>query len=266
MFENRGYAGERMKSPATPVTWILLALNAAVFIFQHFALPRIAPEYWVSWRFEETFALSVEGLKAGHFWQLITYQFLHGSPLNLPGSLLHICANSWAIYMFGPVVESNLGAARMLVIYFVSGVVGGLLQILGMAAWPWLFGEGPLVGASAAACGLIAAFVTLFPRQRLLLLLFFFIPVSMRARTLLRLSIWFSLAGILYPFLQLDVHRYLPFPHQIDLLFVGIGHAAHLGGIITGVLLTLWIRRSIRMRPVVEISPKSSLHITPSSE
>jgi membrane associated rhomboid family serine protease len=259
MFENRGYAGERVTKPATPVTWILLALNAAVFVFQYYALPRIAPEYWVSLRFEETFALSVEGLKAGHFWQLITYQFMHGS-------FLHIFANSWAIYMFGRVVETNLGTGRMLVIYFVSGVVGGLVQILGMAFWPWLFGEGPVVGASAAVYGLIAAFVTLFPRQRLLLLLFFFIPVSMRARTLLRIAIWFSLAGILYPDLQLDVHRYLPFAQQIDALFVGIGHAAHLGGILTGVLLTLWIRRGIRMRPVVEVSPKSSLNITPSSE
>jgi membrane associated rhomboid family serine protease len=259
MFENRGYAGERMTRPATPVTWILLALNAAVFVFQYYALPRLAPEYWVSERFEETFALSVEGLKAGHLWQLITYQFMHGS-------LLHILANSWAIYMFGQVVETSLGRGRMLLVYLLSGVAGGLLQILGMLVWPWLFGDSPLIGASAAAYGLIAAFVTLFPSQRLLLLLFFFIPISMRARTLLRLTIWFSLAGILYPFLQQDVHRYLLFPRLIDMLFVGIGHAAHLGGIAAGVLLTLWIRRGIRMRPVVEISPKSSLNITPSSE
>ena len=259
MFENRGYAGERVTKPATPVTWILLALNAVVFVFQYYALPHMAPEQWVSDRFEETFALSVEGLKAGHLWQLITYQFMHGS-------LLHIFANSWAIYMFGREVEASLGKGRMLVIYFLSGVAGGLLQILGMAVWPSLFGEGPLIGASASAYGLIAAFVTLLPEQRLLLLLFFFIPISMRARTLLRLTIWFSLAGILYPYLQLDVHRYLPFPRQIDMLFVGIGHAAHLGGILAGVLLTRWIRRGIRMRPVVEISPKSSLKITPSSE
>ena len=259
MFENRGYAGERVTRPKAPVTWILLALIAAEYVFQYYALPRLAPESWVSERFEETFALSVEGLKAGHFWQLITYQFMHGS-------FLHIFANSWAIFVFGRVVETSVGKGRTLFIYFVSGVVGGLVQILGMAVWPRLFGEGPVIGASAAAYGLIAAFVTLFPGQRLLLLLFFFIPVSMRARTLLRITIWFSLAGILYPFLQPDVHHYLPFPQQIDLLFVGIGHAAHLGGIAAGVLLTLWIRRGMRMRPVVEISPKSSLKITPSSE
>jgi membrane associated rhomboid family serine protease len=259
MFENRGYAGERMTRPAAPVTWILLALNAAVFFFQYYALPRIAPEYWVSLRFEETFALSVEGLKAGHFWQLITYQFMHGG-------YLHILANSWAIFMFGRVVETSLGMGRMLVIYFTSGVVGGLLQVLGMAVWPSLFGDGPVIGASAAAYGLIAAFVTLFPQQRLLLLLFFVIPISMRARTLLRVCVGFSVVGIFYPFLNGWVDRHLPLAGTIDSLFANIGHAAHLGGMIAGVLLTLWIRRGIRMRPVVEISPKSSLNITPSSE
>ena len=258
MFEHRGYAGERMTRPATPVTWILLALNAAVFVFQYYALPRYAPDY-VSERFDETFALSVEGLKAGHLWQLITYQFMHGS-------LLHIFANSWAIYMFGRVVETNLGMARMLVIYFLSGVVGGLLQVLGMAVWPSLFGDGPIIGASAAAYGLIAAFVTIFPGQRLLLLLFFVIPISMRARNLLRMCVGFSVVGIFYPFINGWVDRHLPLAGDIDSLFVGIGHAAHLGGIVAGVLLTLWIRRGIRMRPAVEIAPKSSLHITPSSE
>ena len=259
MFENRGYAGERMRKPSAPVIWILLALIAAEYVFQHEVLPRMASDFWVLERFEETFALSLEGLKAGHLWQLITYQFMHVN-------LLHIFANSWAIYMFGRVVETNLGMGRMLVIYFVSGVVGGLLQILGMAVWPGLFGEGPIIGASAAAYGLIAAFVTLFPRQRLLLLLFFFIPISMRARTLLSVCIGFSVVGIFYPFINGWVDRHLPLAGDIDSLFVGIGHAAHLGGIITGVLLTLWIRRNIRMRPVVEIDPKSSLNITPSSE
>jgi membrane associated rhomboid family serine protease len=259
MFENRGYAGEGMRRPATPVTWILLTLIAAEYVFEHYALPRYAPDYAATDKFTDTFALSWEGLKAGHLWQLITYQFMHGS-------LLHIFANSWAIFMFGQVVETSLGRGRMLLIYFLSGVAGGLLQILGMAAWPWLFGEGQVIGASAAAYGLIAAFVTLFPAQRLLMLLFFFIPISMRARTLLRICAGFSVVGIFYPFINGWVDRHLPLAGDIDALFMNIGHVAHLGGIVAGVLLTLWIRRSLRMRPVVELSPKSSLKITPSSE
>lgn len=254
MFENRGFAAERPARLATPVTIILLALNVAVFAFQYYLLPRMAPS-WVDYRFTETFALSLDGLRAGHLWQLVTYQFLHGSPL-------HIFANSWAIFIFGRVVEARMGAWRMLVIYLLSGIAGGLVQMLGSGLWPGLFGDEPIIGASASAYGLVAAFVTLFPSQRLLMLLFFILPISMRARTLLKLSVWFSLLGILYPIFVPRVHKYLPFPARIDSMFLGIGHAAHLGGMGAGLLLTLWLRRGMRLRPVVEIPPKSPLNVT----
>jgi membrane associated rhomboid family serine protease len=259
MFENRGYAGERMTRPSTPVTWTLLAVNAAVFVFQYYLLPRFAPDYYAADKFDDTFALSVDGLRSGHLWQLLTYQFMHGS-------LLHIFANSWAIFVFGRVVEMTLGKWRMLAVYFLSGVAGGRVQMLGTWAWPRLFGDAAVIGASAGAYGLVAAFVTLFPKQRLLMLLFFVIPISMRARTLLRVSVGFSVVGILYPFMQGFVDRHLTLARYVDSLFIGIGHAAHLGGIAAGVLLTLWIRRAMRMRRVVEISPKSSLNITHASD
>jgi membrane associated rhomboid family serine protease len=259
MFESRGYAGGRAARPSTPVIFILLALNVAVFVLQYYALPHMASDNWVPDRFVDTFALSLDGLRAGHFWQLITYQFLHGS-------FLHIFLNSWAIFVFGRDVEVRLGPWRTLAIYFVSGVAGGLLQMLGTWAWPGLFGTEGVIGASASAYGLVASFVLLFPTQRLLMLLFFVIPISMRAGTLLRLSIWFSLAGILYPFYQSLVHRYLPFAHLIDSMFLGIGHAAHLGGLGAGLLLTLWMRRGQRVPPVIGAGPKSSLNITASPD
>jgi membrane associated rhomboid family serine protease len=259
MSESRGYEAGFRARPSTPVTFILLALNAAVYVFQYYVLRRIAPDYWVADRFTETFALSLDGLRAGHFWQLITYQFLHGG-------FLHIFLNSWAIFVFGRPVEAKLGAWRMLAVYFISGVAGGLLQMLGSWAWPSLFGTEGIIGASASAYGLMAAFVALFPAQRLLMLLFFVIPISMRATTLLRLAIWISLAGILYPFYQHLIDRYLPFAHEIDLMFVGIGHAAHLGGLVTGLLLTLWMRRGRRVPPVIGAGPKSSLNITASPD
>ena len=255
MFENPPHAEERLPRPAAAVTLILLSLNAAVFLFQYYILPRIYPELWVSERFVDTYALSLDGLRAGHYWQLLTYQFIHAG-------WLHIFANSWMIFVFGRVVESSLGKWRMLVIYFSSGVAGGLLQMLGMWAWPRLFGDGQVMGASAAAFGLVAAFVTVFPRQRLLLLLFFVIPISMRARTMLRVLAGFSVIGIFYPFLQPFVDRHLTLARYIDWPFVGIGHAAHLGGMAAGILLTLWIRRALPTRPDVEIDPKSSLNIT----
>ncbi len=159
-------------------------------------------------------ALHLEGLRQGFIWQLLTFQFMHGG-------LMHLIFNLITIYFFGRPIEDALGGKRMLQLYLASGVVGGLLQMV--AGWflPQYFG-GAVVGASAGAFGLVAAFATLYPDRLLTLLIFFIIPVSMRARTLLWISIGLAGLGIL-------MHN------------DGIAHAAHLGGIMAGVA---WIKYS----------------------
>ena len=68
------------------------------------------------------------------------------------------------------------------------GIVPG--KRLGIVQWPQYFG-GSTVGASAGVMGVIAAFAMLFPDQQLVLLLFYVIPIKLRAKTLL----WFYLRG-----------------------------------------------------------------------
>ena len=155
------------------------------------------------------FALSVEGLRHGFVWQLLTYQFMHGG-------LLHLLLNCWAIYVFGREVEETLGRNRFLTLYFTSGVIGGLFQALAGVLFGGHFAA-PVVGASAGAFGLVAAFATLYPERPLMLLLFFIIPVSMRAKFLLLFSALLTVFGIVFP---------------TD----NIAHAAHLGGMITGIV------------------------------
>jgi len=143
--------------------------------------------------------LSWDGLKHGYVWQLLSFQFLHAG-------LLHLIVDCWAIYAFGREVEIALGARRFLILYFSSGVIGGLFQAFGgslaeifqHSAWAQSFAA-PTVGASAGALGLIAAFATLFPERLLTLLLFFIIPVNMRAKFLLLFAGLLSLFGILFP-------------------------------------------------------------------
>lgn len=202
----------RFQSPATVA---ILALNGLVFIVQ-----LVAAHFFTQFPFDERFALSVEGLKSGCVWQLLTYQFMHAN-------FLHIFLNSWAIFMFGPIVECKLGKARMLFLYFLSGIAGGLLQILGGLFFPAQFGLA-VVGASAGAFGLVAAFVVFFPEEIFLILPLF---IRMRAKTFLWLSIGIAVLG-----------AYFPFGH--------IGHAAHLGGIAAGYFLARrFARRFPMMRP-----------------
>lgn len=200
-----------------PATFAVLALNAVVFIIQ-FVAGRFYPDY----PFDERFELSLNGLKSGYFWQLLTYQFMHAS-------FLHIFFNCWAIFIFGREVEIYLGKARMLAIYFTSGVVGGLVQMLGAWLLPNHFGVA-VVGASAGAFGLVAAFAVMFPNRELFLLVFFVLPVKMRAKTLIWVSLGIAIFGIIVP-------------------FGNIGHAAHLGGILAGYLFARVLTQRYRTAP-----------------
>ena len=175
--------------------------------------------------------LSLEGIEHGYLWQLVTYQFMHAG-------WMHILLNSWVIYFFGREMETVLGGRKYLALVFSSGIVGGIFQMLAAWVWPQYFG-GPVVGASACGFGLIAAYAMMFPDRELSLLLFFFFPVHLRARTLLIASAVIALAGFAFH----DVFM----PH--------VAHVAHLGGMAMGwffvrkIMQGDWSRLSGAIRP-----------------
>lgn len=193
-------------------TMMLLIANVVAFLLEcvrYGGSPHFLPG--------DHFALSWAGLKSGQIWQLVTFQFLHAN-------IWHLIFNCWAIFMFGREVEIALGAKRFLALYFSSGIIGGLVQALAGSLhqvfpnsdWAFSFAA-PTVGASAGALGLVAAFATLFPERSLTLLIFFVIPVNMRAKFLLLFTGLISLFGILFPGSTGNM-----------------ANAAHLGGMLTG--------------------------------
>lgn len=216
MFDQQNHINSTTTKATLSVTASILVINVVLFLIQN------TLDYYTRLPLWNWFALSQEGLARGYVWQLITFQFMH-APLWQSG-ILHVLMNCWAIYVFGPPVEATLGKARFLKLYLSSGVFGGLLQILGGVLWPAHFGVGPVVGASAGAFGLVAAFATLYPRQHLTLLLFFVIPFRLSAKRLLWFSGLLALLGIVVP----GSH---------------VAHAAHLGGMIIGVV---YMRRIIQ--------------------
>ncbi len=150
-----------------PVTKALLIANVAVFCVQ--ALLDRGPHGIGSGILSYAFGLSRHGLSQFMIWQPVTYLFLHGG-------LFHLLGNMLGVFFFGGELEHSLGSRRFLRLYFVTGVLAGV-------GW-LLFSERYCIGASGSVCGTLAAFAAMFPHRRITLLLFFVLPVTVRARVL----------------------------------------------------------------------------------
>jgi membrane associated rhomboid family serine protease len=131
------------------------------------------------------------------------------------------------LHSIGPVIETTLGRWRFLLLYLFSGSVGGVLHVLGAWMMPDAFGR-PVVGASAGLSGLLAALGALYAERRLRVLLFFVIPLEIRAKHILLTGILASAVGAV--------------------VAVGpIAHLAHLGGFIGGLAWLLLPHRELRL-------------------
>src|SRR5882757_9182710 len=150
MLEDRDY----MRQPAyrerlVSLTVLLIILNAVFFGMGWIALNDPRGSGFI----ENFLALSLDGLRHGFLWQFITYQFLHAG-------IWHLLFNCLAIFFFGRPVETALGRKRFLALYLAGGVIGGVVQMLFALVLPHYFG-GSVVGASAGAAALAAAFAVL---------------------------------------------------------------------------------------------------------
>lgn len=174
----------------TPAVKFLLILNAAVFLL----------EEWVHVPLSNLFALPAIWWQSLSFGQLFTYMFVHGS-------FSHLLMNMMGLFFIGPAVEQTIGSYRFFVLYYLSGILGGL-------GWSLLAQHGTYcVGASGAVMGMLGAFGALYPKAQLLL--WFVIPV--RAWVLVALlAIW-------------ELHETITTP-----VIGGIANAAHLVGGIAG--------------------------------
>jgi membrane associated rhomboid family serine protease len=214
MLEDRQYMRRSPLDRRFSATMLLIAINMAVFVFQ-ILLQRFPLEFplkLAKFYFDYS-PLSLDGLKAGYLWQLVTYQFMHVG-------WTHLLFNCLAIFVFGRDVEATLGRKPYLALYLSSGVVGGLVQSLAGLISMDRFG-GPVVGASAAAFGLAAAFALLYPNQ--ILLAYFIIPI--RAKYVLLISAVVAVIGLVSGLFG-----------PVDPNTVHYAHAAHLGGMLSGIL------------------------------
>ncbi|MBT8041661.1 MAG: rhomboid family intramembrane serine protease, partial [Pontiella sp.] len=130
----------------TPSVKFLLILNLAVYLLE--VLLRVPISNW--------FALPALWWQSFSFGQLFTYMFVHASGM-------HIFVNMLGLFFIGPTVERSIGSYRFFILYYASGILGGL-------GWSLLAQPGTYcVGASGAVMGMLGAFAALYPNARLLL-------------------------------------------------------------------------------------------------
>ena len=156
---SQGFMGQRR---GLALTLLLATIGAA--LLQWFV------DYRTGGLFSGLFGLSRTTLLHGEIWRLATYMFLHGG-------FWHLLLNMLPLAFFGRDVEERFGTPRFALLYFGSGMLGGL-------GWVLISGTGSelCIGASGAVFGVIGAFAAAFPDRQIMLLLFFVLPVTMTAR------------------------------------------------------------------------------------
>ena len=150
---------------------------------------------------------------------LITSMFMHGG-------IAHIFGNMLFLFIFGDNIEDRVGHFRYLIFYLVCGVLAGLSHVFATAA----FAGGdqasllvPSLGASGAISGVLGAYILLFPTNRVVVLLGWFV---MPMPAFIAIGLWFvfqliSGLGVLGSGSQQG----------------GVAYAAHIGGFIAGLIL-----------------------------
>jgi len=136
------------------LTWGLIALNVVIFLYQ-----RSRPDGGEA--FIRQWGLVPYYLTSGHLGSVstvLTSMFLHGG-------WGHLILNMWSLYIFGDNVEEKLGRVRYLLFYALTGFAAALAHAAVDPDSPL-----PMVGASGAISGVLAAYMRLFPRARIITL------------------------------------------------------------------------------------------------
>jgi membrane associated rhomboid family serine protease len=164
-------------------------------------------------------------LMSGQWWRIITYMFLHGNTA-------HLALNTGALYLFGKSVENMYGTPRFCVIFFLSGILSGLVQLLALP-------QEPAVGASGAILGIFgAAIAGIFKLKQIL-------PAQIRKAELK----WMLSVAILQVVFDQLVNNIAA---ATDKSGAGIRIAAfaHVGGIVAGFALGMLLP----LRPLTELN------------
>jgi len=157
-------------------------------------------------------------------WTIVTHIFLHGD-------LYHLFVNMFGVFLFGFMLEREIGRGLFRILFFGAGILGGLAQLWFSA--PLVYG----LGASGALFGILGMMAVLKPKM---IIYVNFIPVPMAVA---------AIGWGIFSALMAGANT-------------GIGHGAHLFGLVFGIGLGLWYRfkrGTLALRPRQELQELQQL-------
>lgn len=144
---------------------------------------------------------------------LVTYMFLHGGWIHLTGNMLFL-------WVFGDNIEDAMGHVRFIMFYLMCGIFAGLLH-----SYMLPHSQLPLIGASGAVAGVIAAYLILHPKVKVWVLALWRIPIKITAAWALGIWILAQFGNLLFESEE------------------AVAWWAHVGGLVAGAVLILFMRR-----------------------
>jgi membrane associated rhomboid family serine protease len=215
----------RDENPSYSVPWVVLSLIAAnVLVFVVELSEGLSQTFFQRYGLMSDTAFSLPTAQHLGFLGFFSSMFIHAG-------FAHLFFNMYALWLFGDNIEWLMGRARFLIFYLLCGIAGGLAQILILPA-PGV----PLIGASGAIAGVMAAYLVNYPTARILTLmplgfLLYVVPIP----AYIYIGLW-ALFEFFYGTASLSMGA-----------IGGVGNWAHIGGFVAGIILVFFLRDRSRL-------------------
>ncbi len=157
----------------------------------------------------------------GSTWHTVfTSMFMHGG-------WFHLLGNMWFLWIFGNNVEDSMGPVRFVIFYLLSGVAAAAAQVFTNVE-----STVPMVGASGAIGGVMGAYVLLYPRVHVhMLVILGFYVTTFAVPAVFMLGYWFLI-------------QLISGVSTLDATGGGVAFWAHIGGFVAGAILVLFFKNN----------------------
>ena len=195
------------------VTRMLIIINVTIFLVIFLSGYGLIESKFMAGLGESLAIYPYYILRGGKLHTLLTSMFVHADWFHLFGNMLFL-------YVFGDNVEDIFGHVKYLIFYMICGLAASFVYIMSLQSFSPVES---VVGASGAISGVLGAYLVLFPRAKILTIVFYGWVILVPLPAVIFLGFWFLMQW-LYVFFALESN---------------VAWWAHIGGFVVGMVLAL---------------------------